>query len=413
MSKIIVDKLTKEYKSFDSKYKRLIELFTGIDSHNSTTVLKDISFVVEPGDSLGIVGVNGAGKSTLLKIITGTTHPTKGKVSLEGKVSALLELGMGFHPEFTGRQNAYMAGNILGYTNDFISSVFDQIEKFAEIGDYIDHPVRTYSSGMMVRLAFSVATMARPDILIVDEALSVGDAYFQAKCYERISEFRKKGTTLLLVSHNAGDITKHCNKALFLKEGKVDAYGSSDYVINKYLDALFGKNKVTKNLVPIEEGEKYHNRVGYRKEEYRWGDRRASIRDFKLSNSNQVETNHFKTNEMLSVRLTAEFSGDINDLVVGFLIKSLSGEFLYGINSKIINGNTICAVANSSSEYEFELPVSLNEGSYMLSLGLSSKESGELIPLDRRYDSIIIQVTNMDEFWGIIDLKADFTELVN
>lgn len=412
MGKIIVDNLTKEYKSYDSKYKRLFELFTGIDSHNSIPVLKNISFVVEPGESLGIVGVNGAGKSTLLKIITGTTHATLGKVSLEGKVSALLELGMGFHPEFTGRQNVYMAGNILGYSNEFISSVFDEIEKFSEIGEYIDQPVRTYSSGMMVRLAFSVATMARPDILIVDEALSVGDAYFQAKCYERISDFRKQGTTLLLVSHNAGDITRHCDKALFLKDGKVDAYGASDYVINKYLDALFGKKEKIKDLALIEEDEKYHNRIGYRKEEYRWGDRRAKIHDFKLSNSKNIETNHFKTNERLRIKLTADFHEDIPELVVGFLIKSLSGEFLYGINSKIINEKVISANANATNDYEFDLPISLNEGSYMLSLGLSSQEGGELIPLDRRYDSIIIQVTNIDEFWGIIDLKANFKELV-
>jgi len=206
MGKLVVSHLGKAYKRYAGKWARTLEWITGRPQHEQTWVLNDIHFTVHPGEAVGIVGVNGAGKSTLLKIITGTTQPTKGSVHTEGRVAALLELGMGFHPDFTGRQNVFMAGQLLGLQGDEIAACLPAIEAFAEIGDYIDRPVRTYSSGMQMRLAFSVATAVRPAVLIVDEALSVGDAYFQHKSFNRIREFGKQGTTLLIVSHDKAAI---------------------------------------------------------------------------------------------------------------------------------------------------------------------------------------------------------------
>ena len=250
MGKVVVSNVGKAYKRYPSKWARLLEWMTGKPQHDKTWVLRDINFTINPGEAVGIVGVNGAGKSTLLKIITGTTQPTSGSVQIQGRVAALLELGMGFHPDFTGRQNVFMAGQLLGLRVDEITACMTAIEAFAEIGDYIDRPMRTYSSGMQIRLAFSVATAVRPDVLIVDEALSVGDAYFQAKCYQRIAQFKEQGTTLLLVSHSAGDVVKHCERAIMLKNGGIEQDGSSRAVTNLYLDELFGKRKAEVAALP-------------------------------------------------------------------------------------------------------------------------------------------------------------------
>ena len=204
MGAITVTNLGKAYKQYPTRWSRLGEwlLPSRGPRHALKWILQDVSFRVEPGEAVGLIGINGAGKSTLLKLITGTSQPSTGAVHLEGRVAALLELGMGFHPDFTGRQNVYMAGQLLGMSVAEIDALMPQIVAFAEIGDYIDQPVRVYSSGMQMRVAFSVATARRPDILIIDEALSVGDTYFQHKSFERIRQFRREGTTLLLVSHD-------------------------------------------------------------------------------------------------------------------------------------------------------------------------------------------------------------------
>jgi lipopolysaccharide transport system ATP-binding protein len=197
---------------------------------------------VQPGEAVGIIGINGAGKSTLLKMVTGTTQPTTGSVRMEGRVAALLELGMGFHPDFTGRQNVYMAGQLLGYTQQELSQLMPVIEAFAEIGDYIDQPVRVYSSGMQMRLAFSVATATRPDVLIVDEALSVGDIYFQHKSFERIREFGRQGTTLLIVSHDKQAIQSICTRAILLNQGRLAMQGEPEAVMD-YYNALLAEHQ--------------------------------------------------------------------------------------------------------------------------------------------------------------------------
>ncbi|WP_199063882.1 ABC transporter ATP-binding protein, partial [Serratia sp. ASV30] len=243
MSTISVSNIGKAFKQYPNRWARLIEWFCpgNVVKHQLKWVLQDINFTVNPGEAVGIIGINGAGKSTLLKMITGTSQPTKGHIHISGRVAALLELGMGFHPDFTGRQNVYMAGQLLGLHGDEISRLMPEIEAFAEIGEYLDSPVRVYSSGMQMRLAFSVATAIRPDVLIVDEALSVGDDYFQHKSFERIREFRRQGTTLLIVSHDKQAIQSICDRAILLNAGRIEMEGEPEAVMDYYNALLAAK----------------------------------------------------------------------------------------------------------------------------------------------------------------------------
>lgn len=250
MGKIVVSNIGKAYKRYPGKWSRALEWLTGKVRHEKTWILRDIDFTINAGDAVGIIGVNGAGKSTLLKIITGTTQTTQGRIHIEGRVAAILELGMGFHPDFTGRQNARTAGQLAGLSPAAIDSLLPSIERFADIGDYFDRPVRIYSSGMQARVAFAVATAAAPDILIVDEALSVGDIAFQAKCMQRMRSLIEDGTTVLFVSHALGQIRHFCNKALYLSQGTVRAFGPADEVCDIFQNdlALAGKS----NSLPAE-----------------------------------------------------------------------------------------------------------------------------------------------------------------
>ena len=209
--------------------------------HQEFQALRDVSFEVKKGECIGILGRNGSGKSTLLQLLCGVLPPTEGTVKVNGRISALLELGAGFSPQFTGRENVYMNGAIMGFTKEEMDDRFDAIAGFADIGEFIDQPVRTYSSGMYVRLAFSVAINVDPDILIVDEALAVGDAKYQAKCFRKFEEFKKKNKTILFVTHSTEQIVRHCDKAILINDGKKVSEGKPRDISNHYMDLLFGR----------------------------------------------------------------------------------------------------------------------------------------------------------------------------
>ncbi|MBK3916650.1 ATP-binding cassette domain-containing protein [Pseudomonas stutzeri] len=423
MGIISVSNLGKAYKQYPSRWSRLAEWLTPghRPRHSLKWVLQDINFTIKPGEAVAIMGINGAGKSTLLKMITGTTQPTVGGVHITGRVAALLELGMGFHPDFTGRQNAFMAGQLLGFSVDEIAQLMPEIEAFADIGEYIDRPVRVYSSGMQVRLAFSVATAVRPDVLIVDEALSVGDAYFQAKCYRRVAEYKAAGTTLLLVSHNPGDVVKHCERAILLKNGRISADGPSREVSNLYLDELFGKkaptttsrsfSQTTTGLLPSGMVDEFHTRPGYNKDEHRWGQGGAAILDYKVVGGAVEYPARIESGEKIDFYFKVRFGNDYENVVPGFLIKTIEGVFLYGTNSFAASEGReqIRVRAGDIQVYKFTLPVSLNAGDYLISFGISSGDPlHDLVPLDRRYDSVMIHVGRHLQFWGIVDLQASF-----
>ncbi len=241
-----VDGLGKAFRTYGSEWSRVLSWFgRAPDIVKEQWVLRNIGFRVAPGEAVGLVGQNGAGKSTLLKLITGTLRPTAGRVDVHGRIAAILELGMGMNPEFTGRQNVYNVAGLMGFTRERIDSLMPEIEDFAEIGDYFDQPLRIYSSGMQMRVAFSVATAVKPDILIVDEALSVGDAYFQHKSFDRIREFRERGTTLLIVSHDRSAIQTLCDRAILLERGAQIKDGTPEEVMDLYNALLAERQEQT------------------------------------------------------------------------------------------------------------------------------------------------------------------------
>jgi lipopolysaccharide transport system ATP-binding protein len=423
MSLLVVRGLGKSYKTYHSEFQRIASWFyLPSKPREEHWILQDINFTINPGETIGIVGQNGAGKSTLLKMITGTLQPSEGTVEIHGRIAAILELGMGFNPELTGRANVMHSAGLMGFSTSQIEGVMAEIETFAEIGTYFDEPVRTYSSGMQMRVGFAVATAFRPDILIVDEALSVGDAYFQAKCYKRIADFKEQGTALVLVSHSPGDVVKHCERAIMLKGGRVEMDGNSRDVTNRYLDELFGKRKKVaggdepfkeKPSVIMEMGaaDEFHTRPGYRAQEYRWGQGGAQILDYVIVSGEEQYPSLIVSNSHVDFYFKVRFDSDFESVVPGFLIKTIEGIFLYGTNSILTSENRdpITAREGDFKVFRFSLPVSLFEGHYLLSFGISSGfPVDELVPLDRRYDAVMIQVSRSVSFSGIIDLQAGF-----
>jgi len=396
---------------------------SGTPSHfTDHWVLKGINFEVQPGESVGIVGRNGAGKSTLLKLIVGTLPPTEGTVVTRGRVSALLELGMGFNPEFTAQQNVLHSCGLLGYQPAEIAEVLPAIRRFAEIGEYFDQPMRTFSSGMYGRFGFAVATAFRPDILIVDEALAVGDLSFQAKCYERIAALRATGTTLLFVSHGAGDIVMHCERALFITDGTLAMDGSAREVTNSYLDHLFGKGGSRTDrpiAVPVkavdtfDEGsvDRYHERASYRKDEHRWGVGGARIVDYLIEADGVSSPATTETHQSMRISFKVAFDRDVHRPVFGLLLKTIDGVFVYGTNSNLARSSEVvgAVVAESLRSVSFSFTLMANTGGYLLSLGISEEaNNGELIPLDRRYDSVLIAVSHETPVSGLVDFDATF-----
>lgn len=417
---LTVEGLGKSYRVWGSEWLRAASWFgLQVKPREEHWVLRDVGFSIAAGESIGIMGRNGAGKSTLLKLITGTSQPTEGRVVRRGRIAAILELGMGFNPELSGRENARHSAGLMGYARDQIDAVLPQIQDFAEIGEYFDEPVRTYSSGMQVRVAFAVATAFRPDILIVDEALSVGDAYFQAKCFKRIQSFKDEGTTLILVSHSAGDIVKHCDRAILIKEGRVYADGPSRDVSNLYLDELFGQKPAslqadTKDAPQAMAGgseDVFHTRPYYNANEHRWGHGGARILDYVVVSEGLEFPPRLESGSRTAFYVKIAFDRDFDNVVPGFLVKTIEGLFLYGTNSFLSSEGRVGMAVKAGEVVvcKFTMPLDLNEANYLVSLGVSSGDPlTELVPLDRRYDSIVIDVARGMLFWGMMDLKADF-----
>lgn len=367
MGTIAVTNLGKAYRQYPSRWSRLAEwLIPGHKPrHTLKWVLQDVSFTVAPGEAVGIIGINGAGKSTLLKMITGTTQPTTGSVGTTGRVAALLELGMGFHPDFTGRQNVVMAGQLLGYTVDEIARLMPEIEAFAEIGDYIDQPVRVYSSGMQMRLAFSVATARRPDVLIVDEALSVGDAYFQHKSFDRIRKFKEEGTTLLFVSHDPGTIKTLCDRAIFIDDGRVALDGPPADVLDFY-NAIIVPDAAQKAIQSLPKG----SAMGLRS-----GDGRMRIQEAHWEVDGR-EAVVLTAGKPASLRLTVDACQTMEDYTIGILVKDRLGNFIYGTNTFHMAISLEKIVAGHRREYLFHIPVvNLGPSHYTLTLALHASHN--------------------------------------
>jgi lipopolysaccharide transport system ATP-binding protein len=367
--------------------------------------LQDINFTVQSGEAVGIIGINGAGKSTLLKMITGTTQPTTGSIQMSGRVAALLELGMGFHPDFTGRQNAYMAGQLLGYSIEDITRLMPDIEAFAEIGEYIDQPVRVYSSGMQMRLAFSVATAIRPDILIVDEALSVGDAYFQHKSFDRIREFNKQGTTLLIVSHDKQAIQSVCDRGILLSAGRLEMEGEPEAVMD-YYNAMLANNQGQSIQQTLDENGKTQTTSGTGE---------AQVSSISLINESEQVLEVVRVGEPVKLRLDVIIHKKINRLVLGYSIKDRFGQVIYGTNTDLKKQALKWLKEQDKYRFDIFFPANLGVGTYSVQTALVSTETHLTNNYEWRDLALVFNVVNIDKpgFIGCawIDPKITITKL--
>jgi lipopolysaccharide transport system ATP-binding protein len=400
MGHIRVSGLGKAYKQYPNRWSRLFEWLVPFSPtrHQLHWVLQGVDFEIQPGEAVGIVGVNGAGKSTLLKMITGTTQPTCGDIQLQGRVAALLELGMGFHPDFTGRQNTFMAGQLLGMQVEEIEALMPEIESFAEIGEAIDHQVRTYSSGMQMRLAFSVATARRPDILIVDEALSVGDAYFQHKSFDRIRNFRKAGTTLLIVSHDRSAIQSICDTAILLENGRMAMRGKPEEVMDYYNAMLAQREGQTVRQEMLANGQVQTIS----------GTGEAGILSVRLLDPKGRSVEVAEVGQAMVLEVQVEVRQDIERLILGFMIKDRLGQPMYGINTHRVDKALTDLSAGERVTYRFAFDMRLGKGNYSVALSLSRLDSH----LDRNFEwrdyGLVFHVINnrQEDFVGCSWLEA-------
>lgn len=362
-----VHNLGKAYKQYFSHWARLAEwcLPASRPRYRVHWALQDVNCEIRLGEAVGIVGMNGAGKSTLLKIIAGTTQPTTGIIEMNGRVAALLELGMGFHPDFTGRQNVIMAGQLFGFLVDEIQELLPVIEAFAEIGDYIDQPVRTYSSGMLMRLAFAVATARRPDLLIVDEALSVGDSYFQHKSFRKIRSFREEGTTLLLVSHDRSAIQSICDRVIVLHEGKIVKEGAAEEAMDFY-HALLAARDV--NLIRQE-------RSAFGKVQTVSGGGEITVSEVRLLTGDGKPVEAVETGTNVRLEITARVNKPVEEAVMGFMIRDRFGQIMYGINSYRLGQTIEHLSVGEQLVFCFEFVMNLGKGNYSITTAISKMDS--------------------------------------
>jgi lipopolysaccharide transport system ATP-binding protein len=375
MGHIHIRGLGKAYKHYTSRARRLVEFlsFGALRYHRPGWVLRNVSFDVPPGQAVGIIGQNGAGKSTLLKLITGTTAPTEGTINVGGRVSALLELGIGFHGDFTGRQNVVMAGQLLGYSAAEIAEHMKDIEAFADIGTYIEEPVRTYSSGMQVRLAFSVATAIRPDVLIVDEALSVGDVYFQQKCFDRIRAFKKAGTTLLFVSHDLNAVHNLCDRGILLEHGAIVLDGTPKQAIDLYqarlltrVDASPERMVVAEAATPSSEPESDPAATG----SIQTG--RVAVEAVTLSaGGERVETVVSDAEVVLAIRV--RFFEDFPDPHVGFKVRDRMGNVLFETNTYCMGLRVGAVRRGEAVTTRFGFRAGFTPGDYTITVGVANE----------------------------------------
>lgn len=389
-----VKNISKSFKDYSSEFKRILSWFglkfKPLEEHQ---ILKHISFSIAPGEAVGIVGQNGAGKSTLLKIITGTLKPSEGSIEIDGRISAILELGMGFHPDLTGRENTYHSAGLMGYTHEQIDAVIDEIEAFAEIGEYFDQPVRTYSSGMQMRVAFGVVTAYRPEILIVDEALSVGDAYFQHKSFDKIRQFQIEGTTLLIVSHDRGAIQGICNRAILLDKGFIIKDGEPEEVMD-YYNALIAEKENSKTVqIKLDNG----------KVQTISGTGEAKVEEIGIYNEKNEKIEFISVGESVELRVKVKVYEKLPNLTLGYMVKDRLGQAVYGTNThhykETINNLEIDDYIN----FSFLFNVNLGVGSYSITVALHSNDTHIDANYEWKDQAIVFNVINVSKnfFTGV------------
>lgn len=402
---ISLKNVSKCYKRYARPVDRLKEVLLPDKSHaQEFWALRDINLEVLQGETVGIIGQNGSGKSTLLQIIAKTLTPTTGEVYVNGRVSALLELGSGFNPEFTGRQNVFFNGQILGLSHREIEDKFDEIARFAEIGDFIEQPVKTYSSGMVVRLAFAVIAHTEPKILIVDEALSVGDAKFQARCMKRIRQMKDQGVTLLFVSHDSGSVKMLCKSAVLMNRGRILEIGNPKEVVDHYI-ALLSADTTEEQVEEIKSIENHENFIKDNQENglHRHGNQLAIIKKVTILNSDKRETTKVETSSTFQIEVLLEAQAELSDLIVGISIRNVMGLVLYGTNTKLLDVKLPELQEQQQLKVCFQVPCHLNRGVYTVTVGVHSEEG---LSYDWIDEIVVFEVNNSVLCEGIVDLKS-------
>jgi lipopolysaccharide transport system ATP-binding protein len=396
--------LGKAYRKWGGELRRFASWFSpSVKPLEEHWVLKDVSFSIAPGEAVGVIGQNGAGKSTLLKLITGTTQPTCGQVQVRGRVAAILELGMGFNPDLTGRQNAFHSAGLMGYSHSEIEQAMPEIESFAEIGPYFDQPMRTYSSGMQMRVAFSVATAFRPDLLIVDEALSVGDSYFQHKSFDRIRQFKEQGVSIMFVTHSMGDVRTLCDRVILLDKGQLLKDGAPDEIVDFY-NAM------------IAEKENSQLSIEQKREKNGWlltrsGTGEARVTSLQLLDREGNELSVAQVGQAVELRLVATMYADVPRLVLGYMIRDKQGHVVWGTNTwhtRQIQDNL-----REGETVVFRLPFTctLGPGSYSVSPALVSTDTHLIDNYEWVDNLLVFDVLNVDRhvFIGTNWLDAEFS----
>ena len=409
--KVRLESVTKTYKLYDSPRDRLKEALLPGNRvyHRPFDALNDISLTIMPATTVGIIGRNGSGKSTLLQCICGIIPTTSGEIEINGRIAALLELGAGFNPEFSGRDNLYINASILGLEREQVDQRLDDILSFADIGDYIDQPVRAYSSGMYVRLAFSIAIHVDPEILIVDEALAVGDIHFQAKCFDRFHQFREQGVTVIFVTHDLNMVTRYCDQAYLLSKGKIVAEGHPRDVVGAYRKIETG-HSLAEQKPADETSENPDTDVtdvfAVNPYETRYGNNKATIIGGGIYDSGNEATQVLHSGEKYKISLQVKFEQAIEEPVFAFTIKDAKGTDIAGTNTHFSEMKTGSFAAGQTVTVDFEQIVNITAGAYLLSFGCVSLQSGDLEIYDRRHDYISFQVITEKATVGIVDLGS-------
>jgi len=402
---IQVKNLTKIYPLYNSPVDRVKEALNpfGKKYHKDFYALKNVNFEINRGEIVGIIGKNGSGKSTLLKIITGVLKQTSGKVKVNGKISALLELGTGFHPELNGIENIYLYGTLMGIPKSEMKKKIDEILAFADIGDFIYQPVKTYSSGMFSRLAFAVAINIEPEILIVDEALSVGDISFQYKCFEKFKEFKQKGVTILFVTHSMGQVLNNCNRAIFLKNGEIikDSYNVKD-VVTEYEKFARGieikKEKKEINIDTAKISVKENKEIG----ENRFGTYRAVIQELIISDNVDFENELvlLESGEWIYFNFLIYAKEDIDKVVLGVSIRNKNTSDIWGDNNLFATGK-LFELKKGVNKITYKFRLNINEGDYLVFAGLARIDT-EREELDQRWPIKKIKITSTRKQVGFL-----------
>ena len=400
------------YKLYDKPSDRLKEALglTRKKLYKEHYALRDVNFDIQEGECVGIIGTNGSGKSTILKIITGVLTPTQGEVKVDGRISALLELGAGFNMEYSGLENVYLNGTMIGFSKEEIDARLDDILEFADIGDFIHQPVKTYSSGMFVRLAFAVAINIDPEILVVDEALSVGDVFFQAKCYHKFEEFKKQGKTILFVSHDLSSVSKYCDRVILLNKGVKLDEGSPKQMVDLYKQLLVGQNPVKQQEADKEKKAAVQSEgtgnFQANPNMLEYGNRMAEIIHFEVLDDRGMLSNTIEKGTEFKIRMKVHFNEDIQEPIMAYTFKNIKGTEITGTNTMFEKAQVARSGAGDECTVTFTQNMDLQGGEYLLSFGCTGYKDGDFTVFHRLYDACNITVVSSKNTVGFYDMNS-------